>query len=461
MHVALRAAGSLGAQSHRLFVRCAHDYVRSRSQNGVPARIQLRPGITFGALVTRGDRAEQQDAYSATCIALPCDELREHIGEAARTLHSNAEWCGWSCEQAGGAELGAQVVWFGCFDGHGGSTVSALLRDQLHRVFAAASPEMVADTVRYTRSLGGYFRKFNGGPLAHWMPNSDSDQQGIAQSPDPSLSEVSQAAKESVDTPLMHYVALPDGKHPSTQLVGPPTAMDGRKLTIPERATLAFLMMDRQIQQNEQYAGAGSTASVLMVHSIDQPFAPWYSSAYVSVTVLHVGDTRFVLCPVSDGRAVRLTRTHHPEEQAEAARLHRIGAGSVTDSFGEVRWMGSVANTRAFGDSELKRMGVTVEPDVTSLIIRGDDYAFALGVTDGISDVVSDQEMIDVCRGASHPQDAVQRILRYAESLGCEDNGTILCIPFRGWGRVQGPDMTKDRRSYRISKTDLYRDKHK
>ncbi|WFD34861.1 hypothetical protein MCUN1_001705 [Malassezia cuniculi] len=447
-------------------VRGAQNYVRSRGQAGVSARIPLRPGITFGAMLTRGDRAEQQDTYSATCISLPCDALRAHIGEAARKIQSNAEWCGWSCELAGGAELGAQVVWFGCFDGHGGQSVSNLLKDSLHRVFASATPDMITDTVRYTRSIGGYFRKFDGGVLARWVSPEHLEE---AQPPPPaqthpqpgSLSDLAKMAETHIHapTPLTHYRALPDGAHPTTELIPPPESMRGMELNVAERATLAFLMTDRQIHQNEQYLGAGSTASVLLVHSLDQPNAPWYSSAYVSLTALHVGDTRFILCPVADGKAMPLTRTHHAEEQDESIRLQRVGSGSVTDSFGEVRWMGTVANTRAFGDADLKRLGVTAEPDVSSLIIRGDDYAFALGVSDGISDVVSDQEMIDVCRGATHPQDAVRRIMRFADSVGCEDNGTVICIPFRGWGRVQGPDLTKEKREHRRSKIDLYRSK--
>lgn len=442
-------------------VRSVHDYVRSRGSAGVSARIPIRPGITFGALMSRGDRAEQQDAYSATCIALPCDALRAHIGEAARTLQSSAEWCGWSCEQAGGAEFGAQVVWFGCFDGHGGSSVSGLLRDTLHQVFASAEPDMVTDTVSYTRSIGGYYRKYDGGVLSRWVAD-DPDKQPVLQprSAMYSLSDLAQSATESAPEPLSQYHAIPDNAHPSTKLIPPPPSMQGKEMSVAERATLSFLMLDRQIQQNEEYVGAGSTASVLLVHGLDQPNTPWYSSAYLSLTVLHVGDTRFILCPVSDGRAIPLTRTHHADEQEESVRLQRVGSGSVTDSFGEVRWMGSVANTRSFGDSTFKRMGLTVEPDVTSMIIRGDEYAFAVGVSDGVSDVVSDQEIVDVCRGASHPQDAALRIMRFAESVGMEDNATVLCISFRGWGKLQGTDLTKAKRRYRQSKTDLYRDKH-
>lgn len=224
---------------------------------------------------------------------------------------------------------------------------------------------------------------------------------------------------------------------------------------------LRLTQMDREVQQNPEYDGAGSTASILLVHSLDQPAVPWYSSKYVSLTTIHVGDTRFLLCPTSDGKAVPLTTHHHPDEPGEAERLSRLGAGIVTDSFGEMRWMGTLANTRAFGDTEAKRYGVTAEPEVRSHIVRGTEFAFAIGFSDGISDVMSDQEIVDLCRGAQQPQEAAKRVLKYAENLGSVDNATVLCVPLAGWGSIGGSDETKARRKKRLSQVDLYRDRRK
>jgi len=49
-----------------------------------------------------------------------------------------------------------------------------------------------------------------------------------------------------------------------------------------------------------------------------------------------------------------LKQYHHPDDRAESERLRKMGAGMITDSFGEARWMGALANTRAFGDSQYK-----------------------------------------------------------------------------------------------------------
>lgn len=215
--------------------------------------------------------------------------------------------------------------------------------------------------------------------------------------------------------------------------------------------------MDREIQQHEEHYGAGSTASVLLLHSLDEPFAPWYESQHLALTTVHLGDTRFLLCPVRDGVPIRLTPEHHPDDTAEAERLSRLGAGIITDSFGETRVMGAFANSRAFGDSAAKRFGVTAEPDVRTLLLDASHFAFAIGVSDGITCVMSDQEIVDECRGAQHPQEAAERVLRYAEALGSDDNASVVCVPLTGWGRVGGADRTEDLRRERRKDVDMFR----
>ena len=123
--------------------------------------------------------------------------------------------------------------------------------------------------------------------------------------------------------------------------------------------------------------------------------------------------------------------------------------------------MGTLANTRAFGDADAKRFGVTPEPDVSTHLLRGTDVAFVVGFSDGISDVASDQEIVDLCCGAAHPQEAAKRVLRYAENLGAVDNATVVCVPLAGWGKANNEDSTHGRRKERLSKVDLYRDRRK
>jgi len=51
--------------------------------------------------------------------------------------------------------------------------------------------------------------------------------------------------------------------------------------------------------------------------------------------------------------------------------LRTSGTGIVTDSFGESRWGGTLANTRGIGDREFKSLGVIGEPEITKRVLKG------------------------------------------------------------------------------------------
>jgi len=70
-------------------------------------------------------------------------------------------------------------------------------------------------------------------------------------------------------------------------------------------------------------------------------------------------------------------------------------------------------------------------------------------VSDGVSSILSDQEVVDVARHAKTPKAAADNIVAFAEELGTEDNASAMVIPLAGWGKIDGPDKTKDLRVYR------------
>lgn len=458
-----------------------HDYVRVVNPNGSSARIPLKNGKTgvFGAVQSRGSRATQEDTYSAACVHVDPIELR-HSLQLSRSKILQEAGKRWDPTYADeDDDIAGQVVWFGCFDGHGGQAISSLLKEELHKSFEEMQPDMVTDTVRFTRKQGGYFRRFTGGPLERWvrqdlLPNIRPSRAGATHHRPQQVSGSESSEPKPLDTDAMDKEAkkakklqeqatasLEDDSPPGQveiERIEPPDNVKKDSLTIGERATLAWLHMDRRIQSSKVLNVGGSTASVALLHSLDSPTQPWYSSHMLSITSIHIGDTRMLLCPVADGHAIPLTNYHHPDDRAEAERLRRVGAGLVTDSFGEARWMGALANTRAFGDSHFKKAGVTAEPEVITQVIRGDEFAFILAFSDGVGGVVSDQEAVDLCRDARHPSEAAQNVVRYAEALGTDDNATALVIPLRGWRKVQGKDGTLEQRKFKLSKVDIFRD---
>jgi len=280
---------------------------------------------------------------------------------------------------------------------HGVPTVAQYMRDDLHARVETARPDQIPEVVKWLKSHGGYFRRYRGGVLEDWLN-------------DPSLD---------------------------------------RPLDMESRVTLAFLQSDYEASKLAEAKGSGTTASVAILHPLELPTAPFFSSETMALTVAHCGDTRILLCSTETGQAFPMTEDHHADTRTESNRLRRLGTGLVTDSFGEARWMGAVANTRGLGDEEFKPVGVTPEPEVKRRVLTGKDWAFLVFVSDGITCTASNEEIVDLARNAKTPKEAAQNILAYAEELGSEDNSTVIVVPLAGWGTVRGPDRTYERRIHR------------
>lgn len=142
-----------------------------------------------------------------------------------------------------------------------------------------------------------------------------------------------------------------------------------------------------------------------------------------------------------------------------------------------MRLGGVLANSRAFGDNSFKvgfdlqysdssytdviskRYGVFAEPSITKRVLRGQDWACLIVLSDGISGAMSDGEICDLVRGNSTPAQASQAIVAFAEKIGSDDNMTAVVAPLPGWGTLEGQDRTADRRAYRLKQAENTRRK--
>ncbi|TKA52221.1 hypothetical protein B0A53_04644 [Rhodotorula sp. CCFEE 5036] len=358
-----------------------------------------------GIAQSRGERPYQEDAYSVHSLAVPQSALKWNVvddrlgtGWTPQTLE------GFTCEEPQGQERKRQVAYFGVFDGHGGDRVSRYLRDSLASLIEASHVEEIPAIIDEYRSLGGYLKRYRGGPLDRFR-------------------------KES------------------------PEYSDWKGMALDDLAVLAFLKADCHVCADAEMKkkGGGSTATIALLHSLDLPYShPYYASSLLSLTVAHLGDTSCLLASTQSGRARRLTESHHADSRTESERLRTSGTGIITDSFGESRWGGVVANTRAVGDVEFKPVGVIAEPDITKKVFKGDEFSHLILLSDGITDSLSDQEIVDLTRGIRDPTQAAKKIVSFAEDVGAEDNLTCLVVPLPGFGRMGGIDTTASRREYRL-----------
>ncbi|KAJ2627028.1 Protein phosphatase 2C 6, partial [Coemansia sp. RSA 1694] len=299
----------------------------------------------------------------------------------------------------------AQLMYLGVYDGHGGDACAEYLKQVLHTHIEEAAVGDLAVVLDTMRQFG-------------------KDWHGYTP---PALRALEEAVLR--------------GEVPSF-------------LTIDERITLAFLKADSSIRNMRWSDGQGSTAcTVLLWDAEGLPF--WSHDSQLSIVVSNVGDSRVIMCGVDahGGLAAPLSDTHHAGVRAERDRLQRHGAFFSRDSFGEERAMARVANTRAFGDWQVKRFGVVAEPQIAHLSVQADEAAFIVVVSDGVTGVLTDQEIVDVVKGCATPESAARSLVDVAERLGSDDNMTALVLRLPGWDCPM-LDITADHRRKRLDSVD-------
>jgi protein phosphatase PTC6 len=460
-------------------------------------RIPLRSAKHhFGAFTSRCQRPYNEDAWQAGTIELPAFAPRRP--ESRSITRRKASDDDESSNAADKVTGDPQVFYFGIFDGHGGAACSEFLRDRLAsyveesaRSFELTStlhgpaiqakkknmPTSVsgAETwesgngnqtesagkraaleqalVKAWRELvGGYFRRFkpeyfstNGGGIgAKAVPQetrggelTESRSNFAANLPVPGIENVLEYAFLKAD---YDFIAAQAGKSKSEG-----TAINAQEI------------LGRPSQLNNIIGGpdvflGGSTCSIALI-STPTPVPYWNSGANSTIVTAHVGDTRILLCDVATGNAVPLTTTHHPDHPVEAQRMRRYAATFTTDSFGEERVQG-LANTRSFGDMPSKRIGVSAEPQVTRVEVNAAQYAFMVLMSDGVTNTLGDQEVVDIVKESRTPEQGAKEIIGFTtETTEDGDNATVMVVRLGGWERRNegggGSLRTKEMRDFR------------
>ena len=174
----------------------------------------------------------------------------------------------------------------------------------------------------------------------------------------------------------------------------------------------------------------------------------------------HVGDSRILLCDNITGKAQQLTDEHHVStSKEERDRIVRAGGFVTSDSFGEQTINGMLATSRSLGVARLKfanqgkGCGLIAEPFVSSRILDKND-AFLVLVTDGLTCVMSNQELVDIVKLCKDPTTAAITLIDIAERFGTHDNSTALVVRLNGWPLHSYPpgarDFTQNLRRYKL-----------
>ncbi|KAF9060650.1 protein serine/threonine phosphatase 2C [Rhodocollybia butyracea] len=212
-------------------------------------------------------------------------------------------------------------------------------------------------------------------------------------------------------------------------------------------------ILGKMSEDSEELESSGSTAVVAFLRIedtdgsqnfplVDFPPSPPNPNEHVSKLKLppqdahrvfycgNVGDARCVMS--RNGIATRLTHDHKPSDSDEQARIR--GAGGIVL---RGRVFGTLAVSRSLGDhlryESLKLKDLVIgTPYISRTSLKQDDE-FCIIACDGLWDVVTDQEAIDLVRNVDDPERASEILVNYAlknDNMISRDNVTVMVIRF-------------------------------
>lgn len=402
----------------------------------------------FGHFTLRVNRLYNEDKYAAAVIDVP--RITTETTSSSQTSESSetSETSGTSSSSSSSnlstspSTSPSTLFSFAVFDGHGGDQCLTYLSNNLAREVEEAT-ELVGPSDKPRDSLARQYAKNIGGYWKRWYKHRRENFKKMRKT--------------------------------AALLVGDPNP----ELNL--RLIMSFLKADYDFfSQDDNSAGSTCTAAFFETLESEEPNGHYFQRGTVSkLTIAHVGDTKAILVD-REGIAHAMTQPHHPSTPNEASRLRKYATNFfMTDLFGEERFI-ALANTRAFGDVKFKDMGVTAEPEITECVVgdaeavhgaltteevrgltvggHGGDESFLVLVSDGVTGVLTDQEIADVVmlhynlngHGKSNPQKCAEEVVKFVEYVGGDDNATCLVVRLAGWGKWPLVDRTGELRQSRM-----------
>lgn len=183
----------------------------------------------------------------------------------------------------------------------------------------------------------------------------------------------------------------------------------------------AIAKVDHAVCQIPHWGDQGSTLA-----------AVWFATPQ-QLVVAGVGDSR-VIVACQDHHVHQLTRDHRPNCPLEEERIYSVG-GRVELVYGVPRVNGRMGLSRAIGDL-MDRPAISGEPDMAVYDINEAMDEFLILGTDGLFDVMSNEDCVDFVRDLMYDDDTNGEQREYFASLlveealrrGSYDNVTVIII---------------------------------
>jgi PPM family protein phosphatase len=188
-----------------------------------------------------------------------------------------------------------------------------------------------------------------------------------------------------------------------------------RQGTLTEQVERANRAVFERSQSDRNVSGMGTTLTAALIED-------------GAVLLAHVGDSRAYL--FRSGQLSLLTEDH-------TLVRRMVVEGEITETEAENHPHRSIL-TRALG------VDGDVRVDETRIEVQDGDRL--LLCTDGLTGMLSDDQIISVLKDVRDPQDAVDRLVRAANRAGGVDNITAVIIDFTEDGRLGGSGTKEDAR---------------
>ncbi|KAH3762844.1 protein serine/threonine phosphatase 2C family protein [Pelomyxa schiedti] len=195
------------------------------------------------------------------------------------------------------------------------------------------------------------------------------------------------------------------------------------------------------------------------------------STALLVLTQMHMGRMTLYIANLGDCRAVlcrgevaeQLTEDHKPQRQDEAKRIKEAGGSLYRDGQGTLRVQRGgicrsfLAVTRAIGDYEFKvpKQVISPIPDVSCVHLQPDD-SFVVIASDGIWDILTNQEAINVAKQYTDPYEASTNVVQAAidKNPGAStENMSVIVVRFEANTPTPAPTTSTSTSSTSTSST--------
>ncbi|EFX02868.1 protein phosphatase [Grosmannia clavigera kw1407] len=195
-------------------------------------------------------------------------------------------------------------------------------------------------------------------------------------------------------------------------------------------AAIAVLRWEDRVPSSQSVTGsqnvASNTAAAAEIVSPPADAETTHTKPKASATrqrvlyTANVGDARIILC--RGGKALRLSYDHKGSDENEGRRIANAG-GLILNN----RVNGVLAVTRALGDTYIKDL-VTGHPYTTETVIQPETDEFIIIACDGLWDVCTDQDAVNLVRNVQDPAAAAKMLVDHALAHFSTDNLSCMIV---------------------------------